>query len=369
MKTSQGRLGELDALRGIAALSVVLFHYATMAEANLLLLKLGITGVDLFFIISGYVILMTLERTTKEKDFIISRLSRLYPSYILMMLFTTWVIFLFNKAALPSINEVLANLTMMQPLFRVEYIDESYWTLTVEMQFYVLMLVIFMMKKLPRIEILGVCLMICFLIFYVIGSLLFPTSKIYIVLRYLFPLISHFQMFFAGIVFYKIQKEGGTFFRHFLIAVSCCISIFLFDKSGRSHFAIEIIPYVTMISLYILIFYLFVNNKLKFLNVSFLTFLGSISYCLYLVHQQAGEELYAVLIRAGLHPFATIPVLIVFMIVISALVTYYIEKPAIRFFRNLPAWYKKSIAKQFVLGRQTSGEITFAKRKNPRKQD
>ena len=364
MKTSHQRLGELDALRGIAAMAVVVFHYSTMADTKYLLLKLGITGVDLFFMISGYVILMTLERTKTEKDFIVSRLSRLYPSYILMMLFTSWVLFLFNTASVPASREILANLTMMQPFFQVGYIDESYWTLTVEMQFYFLMLLIFMFKKLHRIEMIGVFLMIVFTVYYIIGSTFYFGTKIYIVPRYLLPLISHFQMFFAGIVFYKMQKEGVTPMRHFLIAITFAISIFLFNKSGRSHFAITLIPYATMISLYVLLFYLFIYGKLKMLNVSFLTFLGSISYCLYLVHQQAGEQLFVVLNSMGLPNVASVIFLILFMVIISSIVTYFIEKPAIRFLRNLPALYTRSIANRFANKRQSSGQVTFAKRKD-----
>lgn len=49
----QNRIKELDSLRGIAALMVVLFHYNSMLkEKAFFLLKLGVTGVDLFFMIS-----------------------------------------------------------------------------------------------------------------------------------------------------------------------------------------------------------------------------------------------------------------------------------------------------------------------------
>ena len=79
---------ELDALRGIAAFSVVLFHYTARYDSiyghsNRLLFKFnyGHLGVNLFFIISGFVIFMTLDRTKSVIDFVVARFSRLYPAY------------------------------------------------------------------------------------------------------------------------------------------------------------------------------------------------------------------------------------------------------------------------------------------------
>lgn len=82
------RLVEVDALRGVAALAVVLFHYTTRFTD---LFQPGVPpavsfpgghyGVNLFFIISGFVIFMTLEKTARPLDFVVSRFSRLFPAY------------------------------------------------------------------------------------------------------------------------------------------------------------------------------------------------------------------------------------------------------------------------------------------------
>src|SRR5579863_10236295 len=80
------RFRELDALRGIAALWVVLYHYLTRydeiyqgAEPSLLghfVFPNGLYAVHLFFTISGFVIFMTLRHCNGASDFIISRFSR-----------------------------------------------------------------------------------------------------------------------------------------------------------------------------------------------------------------------------------------------------------------------------------------------------
>ena len=72
-KTAESRLAELDTLRGIAAIMVLLLHFG--------IFKYGGAGVDLFFIISGFVIFMSIERSRNLKAFWRSRFVRLYPSY------------------------------------------------------------------------------------------------------------------------------------------------------------------------------------------------------------------------------------------------------------------------------------------------
>ena len=82
------RLGWLDALRGFAALTVVWFHLSPQmlgSERHLEILRhidLGKYGVLLFFLVSGYVIPMSLERHGSLRRFWIGRLCRIYPAYL-----------------------------------------------------------------------------------------------------------------------------------------------------------------------------------------------------------------------------------------------------------------------------------------------
>jgi peptidoglycan/LPS O-acetylase OafA/YrhL len=74
---------------------------------------------------------------------------------------------------MPSAREFLFNLTMMQPVFSVHNIDDSYWTLTVEMQFYIFMFMIFLSNKLKYIEQIGAVVLAIIVAYYVLAATLF----------------------------------------------------------------------------------------------------------------------------------------------------------------------------------------------------
>src|SRR3954471_5447882 len=100
------RLVELDALRGVAVLLVVAFHYtARFAEAYPAAgagapdFSFGAYGVHLFFIISGFVIIMTVDRSERAADFVVARFSRLFPAYWTAILITSAVLWLPGRGA------------------------------------------------------------------------------------------------------------------------------------------------------------------------------------------------------------------------------------------------------------------------------
>ncbi|MFD0528642.1 acyltransferase family protein [Kitasatospora arboriphila] len=153
------RLRALDGLRLLAALGVMLFHYtgkdldpriwgarprALMPEVSRISSYTWL-GVELFFLISGFVICMSCWGK-RPRDFLTSRVVRLYPAYWFAVLLTAAVVAL---AARPwgSYHEltyrlVLTNLTMFQWPMGTEAVDPIYWTLWIEMRFYVVFAVV-----------------------------------------------------------------------------------------------------------------------------------------------------------------------------------------------------------------------------------
>ena len=99
MSGHDGRVRELDVLRGLAAAAVVLFHYTVRYGALYgypappsVRVPTGFYGVEVFFCISGFVIFMTLDRTRRPMDFVVSRVSRLWPAYIVAIAVTFAVV-------------------------------------------------------------------------------------------------------------------------------------------------------------------------------------------------------------------------------------------------------------------------------------
>lgn len=150
------RLSFLDALRGLAAFAVVIQHsleqtiagFTQWATHNF---NLGTFGVVSFFIVSGFVIPYSLERSNDARKFWVSRFFRLFPAYwtslalVLILFFLGWLP-LPGDQAQHIVKFALANMTMFQEAFKVPHAIPVYWTLSLEMAFYILISILFLLK-------------------------------------------------------------------------------------------------------------------------------------------------------------------------------------------------------------------------------
>ncbi|WP_052120135.1 acyltransferase family protein [Inquilinus limosus] len=139
-----GRLGYIDSMRGIAALLVVLMHNVQpIAEGwtrTLIydVIDPGKVGVVMFFAISGFVIPFSFPKGPAPlQRFLISRFFRLYPAYWLSMAGYLLLV-LVSGVELPSIATVIANVTMAQTALGQPNIIGVYWTLFIELLFYLM---------------------------------------------------------------------------------------------------------------------------------------------------------------------------------------------------------------------------------------
>ncbi len=146
------RIVELDALRGLAALAVALYHFTRRydelyghAPGLLGRLPWGHYGVQQFFVISGYVILMSLRPGKSAGAFALQRAARLYPPFWAACAATWLGVFLFGlPGRAVDLKSAALNLTMAPLWFKwlypkVWYIDGAYWSLKEELVFYATM--------------------------------------------------------------------------------------------------------------------------------------------------------------------------------------------------------------------------------------
>ncbi|HEY5463245.1 MAG TPA: acyltransferase [Hanamia sp.] len=321
---------ELDALRGIAAISVVFFHY-TSGKGLSKIFSLGVSAVDLFFLISGFVIFMSINKISSGKKFVINRISRLYPTYWFCVTFT-FAVMMFLKITKFPINQIkiygswdyLANLTMFQLYFNVPNLDGPYWTLIVEMLFYIVILILFELNLLKHITLIS-----CLINILIIFNFFLVTNNYISNYTDYFPLVNHFPLFFAGIIFYKmaineINKKG-----YFILLFCMLTQILIFRFLESDPFYISQIQYSCMLIIYFSLFILFITNHLKFIVNRLTIFLGEISYALYLIHSYAFRGIIGFLQNHYHIPFWIVTLFIVLPIVISFayLITKFIERP------------------------------------------
>lgn len=331
-KIQNNRLKELDALRGLAAMMVVFFHFSMGRPQGQLGFKLGTTGVDLFFIISGFVIYMSLNRVKTSIDFVINRISRLYPTYWTCVSFTFIVIsvysfFKMGDAAHVDFKGYLANMTMFQFYFEIKNLDGTYWTMIVEMIFYIGILFLFHFKILKYLNVVGL-----FLTAMAVGmTALWP--KTYFVTRtmYWMPLLQFIPLFLAGTVFYRIYTFKTKLLENYALLIICLVSqIMLFNFAGGSKKFINHSEYAAMLIVYFTLFTLFVNGKLSFIVSKTTLFLGKISFALYLIHQYISIVVILPYLVDQLHYnfwMVSLFVCLPTVLILASAVTYLIEIP------------------------------------------
>lgn len=132
------RLHFLDALRGIAASAVFVAHalHYTAPDAERALTRwgdLGVYGVLLFFMISGYVIPLSLDRAGAAIPFWIGRIFRLWPLYLAVLVATVAVSADFTPRTLAL------NLAPLGEFAGYRTIVNGAWTLAFELTFYALL--------------------------------------------------------------------------------------------------------------------------------------------------------------------------------------------------------------------------------------
>jgi peptidoglycan/LPS O-acetylase OafA/YrhL len=324
-ETNATRLTELDALRGLAALAVVLFHYLSqyqhispIGESSALSLPWGRFGVEIFFGISGFVIFMTLRNTRTATDFIVSRFARLFPAYWAAIIVTTGVVHLCNAGYLHiSAGAVAVNFTMLQGHLTVDHADGAYWSLSVELGFYAIMLFLWRLKLLDRIEWALIAWIALKLLWWLFPGLSWRLGYILI--------IEYIPFFAVGVSAFRIWSGERRWIQQLPLLAFGYFVVILIDPW----------PMTLVYPISLAIFAAIASNKTGFLRQSALIWLGSISYPLYLIHQYAGFAIMDALQIAKVSPLLAILITLALVLCAAWLINRFIERPALRLIRNM----------------------------------
>jgi len=329
---SKGRLIELDALRGIGAIGVVLFHLTMrfpqmFPDADHVPFNFweGEYRVLLFFVISGFAIFFSLERISSVADFIMNRFSRLFPAYWVAILLTLAFVYGGDIDVLKiEPTSILINFTMLQGFFYVPDVDGVYWTLPIELGFYTSMLGLWLAldKGMARLEpMLILWLALKWLMFYWDGMPYRLTMLL--VLEFL-------PFFIIGMLFYRIWSEQRRWHQQ-LPYFAAVLATLWFTERPEFFLAGCVLS---------IIFAATLAGALRLLCVKPVLWVGAISYPLYLVHENIG---FVIMLKAAdqhINPWVGFAVALVVVTVLAWLLHEYIELPASRWISAKWKYYK-----------------------------
>ncbi len=304
-----GRYREVDLLRFVAAVAVVAFHFLFRATAKAPELaptgftdpgnvfRYGYLGVDLFFVISGFVILRSAWNKSPS-GFLTSRIGRLYPAFWVACTLSALVItFAPYDNSFVSPQRWLANLTMASETFGVKYIDGVYWTLAVELAFYLLLLLVTLVG-LTTSRVFG------FAVLWLAVSMVHQITP----MRSPLPLLlvpDWAPYFIGGMAFALIGREGWRL-RYVALLVAAFLSSLYRAVDFAESLADKYQTYFSMLvvaGVIVAIYGVFVAivSGAKAPRLAGYAWLGGLTYPLYLLHENIGYELFGAAHALGLN--------------------------------------------------------------------
>ncbi|TDC63155.1 acyltransferase [Actinomadura sp. GC306] len=333
--TGRQRLSELDLLRFLAAVAVVLFHFTGFGGAGAwpepsrevfpeisALTRFGYLGVDLFFVISGFVILMS-AWGRGPGEFGVSRVVRLMPAYWVSVLLGLFVYALFRLGhGVPGL--VVPNLTMLQGGLGVRNVDSVYWTLWIELHFYVLIAVL---------AAIGITYRSCiaFMAVWLFAGLFADQADHRLLQVMLVPTWSPY--FIAGMALYMIHRFGPTLLLWGFVGVTYLMALRWGAWRAETVFrgADEVVVSALITGIFAVMI-LVATDRLSRIRWRGLTTLGALTYPLYLLHSQLALPLLDNLYPA-LNRWAALAAVIAVSLTASYAVHHAVERP-------LAAWMR-----------------------------
>jgi peptidoglycan/LPS O-acetylase OafA/YrhL len=328
------RLAALDGLRFLAALGVLAYHFTArqtdawdrdLAEVAPAVAPWAVytsLGPELFFVISGFVILMTAWGRSVP-DVVGSRVGRLFPAYWVAVLATGALLLLVWPGKEITGDQVLVNLTLLQSLFDVGHVDGVYWTLWVELRFY-LLIAVFAAVGITRARVLW------FAAAWPAVAMLARTLGMSDAVTWL--VAPYAPLFAAGMALYVIHRTGHRVLPWLLVAGNAALATAALvparmDSLGENSvvaprpvlLAAALLGCVALVALVAL-------TPLSRWRWTGLTTAGALTYPLYLTHEYWG--LWVVhLLHGRLPVWAVLAAAVAFSLVLAWLVHRLVERP------------------------------------------
>ena len=307
----------LDTIRGIAIFLVIIAHYFSntikydgitkiLGDYDINIGIIGRMGVMLFFFLSGFLIYHSLHNTSSITKFYKKRFFRIYPPYLFSLIFYIIVAyFIFGFLAKYDFRTYLINAFMLQDIFKVDLVVGVYWSLLIEIKFYLIIAILYFYLKKYFKNVTD----IFFIIMLIINLIVFFERG------YGSWLLIWMPFFWVGIYLYiYLEKKAMSKQKFFIIGIVLFFYYFLLNEINLGIFL------VLNILLFLCIYNFHYSNKL-------LSFYGLISYSFYLLHTIISYPLFYWLTKNIIKDYFFIKILIAFLLssIISYLSFKYIE--------------------------------------------
>jgi peptidoglycan/LPS O-acetylase OafA/YrhL len=252
------------------------------------------TGVDLFFIISGFVFARQIyQGTDKFSAFVIRRFFRIYPLYLFSLLIALWLTEKTNDYWWIFIKHLFF-LGTTKNLYEAVFFNGVYWTLSVEIEFYLLVPVLaFYRKKIPYLLFGSFVLYVLFRTLYMVDSSTLDEPTVLHILMYHLP--GTLGPFILGVWLYRLNMSY-LFNSSQIRLTTFCIGLVMIGFVAYGYYiAREMMDYFFLLKAYLpllsgfayaLILFAFLPFQFNEKGYwrKFCLFLGNISYGIYLFH-------------------------------------------------------------------------------------
>lgn len=348
----------LNILRGLSALFVLFFHFfvfffkhqSTSAKLlqitpidlpdpfylqiiNNVPVNIGHLAVAFFFLISGFLIQPSLERYVSLKTYLIHKIFRFWPSYLIC--FSMGLVFVMGFSALRespfpySVGHIFAYFFWVRDIFHYPFIDASVWSFEIQIKFYLFAGLIWSVGKKNFLE--KICFSTLFMSLAIYGLYSFmdgADSPWFYLVTLARKNLKYFILILLGTCIYSFYKKqiSGTKTLGLCILLLACFLSPLFSS-----------PDISKTMGYLLAFFAFSylilthikNIRSKGIVHRFLNWVSKISYPLYIGHVLPGYTIMYFMIDCGLSVYLGIFISLIYVFLMAEVVHKKIERPFI----------------------------------------
>ncbi|EGP4937930.1 TPA: acyltransferase family protein [Enterococcus faecium] len=282
---------EIDCFRGIAVLAVIFYHLPNSKLPG------GLQGVTIFFVVSGFLMAKNTIRDEKNRQFSFlhfyyKRIKRIYPFLLFSLVVSIFILGISNIRLIGNIRSELPSLIFgynnwWQLNQGVSYFDsyfnaslfKHYWSLSVELQFYLIWPFLFIViKRMRRKQVFYLIYTLIFV--FILFSLFLPSAKAYYhTVAKLFPFLLGVWGYFNRITIGRFFEQNTFSKIWLLLLASLCLILFPIFPYTLNELLISICFALLLAS----VDDVNIAKKTKIASTK-LSFVGKISYELYLVH-------------------------------------------------------------------------------------